>query len=131
MTRAAHMKGWECVKQAKDLAEALYSISENGNLSRNHVLRNQLRMTVVSVFTNIEEGRRHQTSEECLKFLSSAKIAATKLRTHLILSREGGYLCEGDYLDLEDRTVRIASLVDALISNRQRNISRKRLFRDR
>lgn len=118
----------ECLKQARDLAKDLYRISKNGNLNRDYVLRDQLRNSVVSVFSNIEEGRRQETSDECIRFLSFAKTAAEKLRAQLTLSRNIGHICEGDYLGLEDKAIRIVSLIDGLVEKRKRNPSRKHLF---
>ena len=50
-----------------------------------------------------------------------AKTSAAGLRTRLIISRDLGYLAEGDFLDLEDRLIRILAMIGGLI----RSIKRK------
>ena len=132
MAKEMSSKEPEGLKQAKALAKDLYRIPKNGNLNRDYVLRDQMRNSVISAFSNIEQWRRHETSDECIKFLSFAKASAEKLRAQLTLSKAIGHICEGDYLDLEDKVIRIVSLIDGLVKKRKRDPSRKHLFfRDR
>lgn len=105
----------ECWQQAKKLAVDMYQISTNGNLDSDCTLRDQLRKSAVSIASQIANGRERRDTSEFIQFLRAAKASAAELRTQLIISREIGYLSEGDYLDLEDKINRITAMIGGLI----------------
>jgi len=110
-----------CWQQAKELAVEIYRVSTDGNLKDDIAMRNQLRESAISVVSNIAEGKERGADSEFIKFLEMAKTSAAGLRTRLIISRDLGYLAEGDFLDLEDRLIRILAMIGGLI----RSIKRK------
>ena len=104
-----------CWQQAKELAVEMYRISTDGNLKDDITMRNQLRESAISVVSNIAEGKEIGVDSEFIKFLVMAKTSAAGLRTRLIISRDLGYLAEGDFLDLEDKLIRILAMIGGLI----------------
>jgi len=105
----------ECWKQAKDLAADMYRLQENGNFSDDYGLLKDLRQSAVSVASLIAGGRERGGATEFIRYLSKARSAAALLRTQLVISRDIGYLGEGDYLDFEDKISRITAMVSGLI----------------
>ena len=109
------LENLECWQQAKKLAVEMYQISTNGNLNQDCSLRDQLRKSAIAIASQIANGRERRDSSEFIQFLRAAKASAAELRTQLIISREIGYLSEGDYLDLEDNINRITAMIGGLI----------------
>ena len=107
-----------CWLHAKNLAVHLYNVSQNGNLNHDSYLQNQLRKTAVLVATHISAGKNEKRSKDLLDSFHLAASLAEELRTQLAISRDIGYLSEGDFLDLEDRTIRLISQIGGLIESR-------------
>jgi four helix bundle protein len=105
----------ECWKQAKDLAVDIYRLQNDNNFSDEYGLLNDLRQSAISVASLIAGGRERGGASEFIRYLSKAKSTAALLRTQLIISRDIGYLAEGDYLDFEDKINRITAMVGGLI----------------
>jgi four helix bundle protein len=105
----------ECWRRAKDLAVDIYRLQDDGNFSDDYGLLNDLRQSAISVASLIAGGRERGGASEFIHYLSNAKSTAALLRTQLIISRDIGYLAEGDYLDFEDKINRISAMVGGLI----------------
>lgn len=105
----------ECWRQAKDLAVDIYRLQEDGNFSDDYGLLSDLRQSAMSVASLIAGGRERGGASEFVRYLNKAKSTAALLRTQLVVSRDIGYLAEGDYLDLEDKINRITAMVGGLI----------------
>lgn len=112
---STYLENLECWQQAKKLAVDMYQISANGNLNQDFTLRDQLRKSAIAIASQIANGRERRDTSEFIQFLRAAKASAAELRTQLIVSREIGYLSEGDFLDLEDKINRITAMIGGLI----------------
>jgi four helix bundle protein len=55
-------------QKAKDLAVTIYRVSEEGALSRDYGLRDQIRRSAVSVASNLAEGDERDTDKESVRF---------------------------------------------------------------
>ena len=60
-------------QKAKDLAVTIYRVSEEGALSRDYGLRDQIRRSAVSVASNLAEGDERDTDKESVRFFYIAK----------------------------------------------------------
>lgn len=112
---STYLENLECWQQAKKLAVDMYQISTDGNLNQDYALRDQLRKSAISIASQIANGREQRSASEFIQFLGEAKASAAELRTQLVISREIGYLSEGDYLDFEDKINRISAMIGGLI----------------
>ncbi|TET68295.1 MAG: four helix bundle protein [Candidatus Aminicenantes bacterium] len=117
MPKSKNYKDLKCWHRAKDLAVDTYRLSMNGNLNQDFGLRDQLRKSAISVMSNIAEGKERGNPSEFVRFLNVAKASAAELRTQFIIAREVGYLAEGDFLDFEDKIIRISAMLGALIKS--------------
>jgi four helix bundle protein len=106
----------ECWRQAKDLALDVHRLSTTGNLNGDEVMSDQLRQSALRIMSRIAEGKARGSGNEFIYYLKLAKASAAALQSSLILSREMGYLGEGDFLDFQDRANRVSALVGGLIN---------------
>jgi four helix bundle protein len=122
----SYLENLECWQQAKKLAVDMYQFSTDGNLNHDFVLRDQLRKSAIAIASQIAYGKEQGSVTEFIKFLGAAKASAAELRTQLVISREIGYLSEGDFLDFEDKINRISAMLGGLIrAIRKRRESQK------
>lgn len=117
MPKSKNYEDLKCWHRAKDLAVDTYRLSMNGNLNQDFGLRDQLRKSAISVMSNIAEGKERGDPSEFVRFLNVAKASAAELRTQFIIAREVGYLAEGDFLDFEDKIIRISAMLGTLIKS--------------
>jgi len=111
----SYLENLECWQQAKKLAVDMYQFSTDGNLNHDLTLRDSLRKSAMAIASQIACGKERGSASEFIKFLGAAKASAAELRTQLAISREIGYLTEGDYLDFEDKINRISAMLGGLI----------------
>ena len=116
----------ECWKQAKDLAVDMFRFTASGNLNHDTGLSDQLKKSAMDVMSHIAEGKTLGNSNDFIHYLMSAKASAAALRSNLVITRDLGYLDEGDFLDLTDRANRVSALIGGLINAIKRNISSKK-----
>jgi four helix bundle protein len=110
-----YLENLECWQQAKKLAVDMHQFSSDGNFSHDCVLRDQLRKSAIAIASQIACGKEWGSAAEFIRFLGEAKASAAELRTQLVISRELGYLPEGDFLDFEDKINRISAMIGGLI----------------
>ncbi len=117
------VKGYEDLQvwqKAKDLAVAIYRITEEGRWSRDFGLRDQMRRAAVSVPSNIAEGDERGTDKEAVHFFYIAKGSLAELRTQLQIAHEIGYLDEQSAAALQERCIEIAKMLGNLIKARSK-----------
>jgi len=106
----------ECWRQARDLALEMHRISAQENLNGDTALSGQLRQSSLKVMSCIAEGKSRGSGTEFIYYLKLAKASAASLHSSLIISRDMGYLGEGDFLDFQDRANRVSALIGGLIN---------------
>ncbi|MBI2939064.1 MAG: four helix bundle protein [Chloroflexi bacterium] len=75
-----------------ELVKQVYVLTDDGKISRDFGLRDQLRRAAVSVPTNIAEGFERASRGEYIQFLNVAKGSAGEVRSLLRVALEVGYL---------------------------------------
>ncbi len=97
-------KGIELVKQ-------IYSITRQGDFSKDFRLRDQLRRASVSIPTNIAEGFERASRREYVNFLNIAKGSAGEVRSLLRVALEIGYLNRQTYTQLHTQAVELSCML--------------------
>lgn len=120
-----YLENLECWQQAKKLAVDMYHISTDGNLHQDDILAGQLRKSAISIASHIACGREQTSATAFIRFLGAAKGSAAELRTQLAISRDVGYLSEGDYIDFEDKINRISAMIGGLIRAVKKRLQNK------
>ena len=96
-------------QRAQKLAVAVYKVSENGALSRDFGLKDQIRRAAVSIPTNIAEGFERFSRKEYLLFLNIAKGSSGELRSLLRVAMEVGYLGKDTHDELADSAAKLSA----------------------
>jgi four helix bundle protein len=117
MTNLFKFENLECWQKAKDLAVEIYKMSMHGKLERDYCLRDQMRKSVVSIISNIAEGKERETSKELIRYLFIARGSAGELKAQLIIAKEIGYLNNEQFQDLIEKTEIISAMIGSLIKS--------------
>jgi four helix bundle protein len=125
-TPYSYLENLECWQQAKKLAVDMYQFSMDGHFNQDSSLRDQLRKSTMAIASHIACGKERGSASEFIKYLRRAKTSAAELRTQLVISRELGYLAEGDFIDFEDKINRIAAMIGGLIRAIQKRQEKQR-----
>jgi four helix bundle protein len=109
-------------KKACRVAISVYKLTSKGRLAHDFALRDQMRRSVVSIPSNIAEGKERETVKELIRYLYIAKGSVAELKTQLFIS------CEIKYLDCEDYNKLEAQLqeVSAMLGSMIRTLKRQR-----
>lgn len=105
-------------QKAKALAVMAYTISNEGKLSKDYGLRDQLRRAAVSIASNIAEGDERDTDKEAVRFFFMAKGSLAEFRTQLEIACEVGYIQKDEFAQLDHRCVEIGKMLGKLIKVR-------------
>jgi four helix bundle protein len=106
-------------QKAKDLAIKVYESSEEGDLSRDFGLRDQVRRSAVSIASNLAEGDERDTDRESVRFFYIAKGSLAELRTQIEIAYEIGYLEKPLYESVETDCITLGKMIGALIKKRK------------
>ena len=104
--------GW---REARDLTLSLYRLSVTGNLNFDLGLRDSLRNAAVTLMSHISLSHHGFDKKFSLIHLCYARAGTASLYALLLVSRDVGYMSEGDFLDFEDRIHRICDQIEGKI----------------
>jgi four helix bundle protein len=107
------LRAWQ---MAKDLAAAVYKVTDGERFAKDFGLRDQIRRAAVSAMSNIAEGFERDTDKELQRFLYMAKGSIGEVRSQLHLAADLGYLRPTESADLRDKAERISKSVSAFIT---------------
>src|SRR6266498_6100970 len=79
-------------QKSRDLAVAIYKLTNDGLIARDFGLVDQMRRSAVSVPSNIAEGDERETDKEAVRFLYVAKGSLAELMTQLEIAYLVGYI---------------------------------------
>jgi len=112
ITRFEDIDAW---KEARELVQRIYQVSENGGLAKDFGLRDQMRRAGVSVMANVAEGFDSQSDSEFIQFLIYARRSASEVQSHLYVALDQGYITQQGFDDLYDRAVAVKNLIGGFI----------------
>ncbi len=116
------LKVWQ---RSKDLAVYVYSITENGDFSKDFGLRDQIRRATVSIASNIAEGDELNTNKQAIHFFYIAKGSTAEVLTQAIISHEIGYLDPQTTAHIQEECDAISRMLTRLIQARKKGVSRE------
>lgn len=103
---------------AMDLAVKVYSLTRQGDLSKDYGLRDQLQRSAVSIPSNIAEGDEMGTSKMAIRQFYIAKGSAAELITQLTIATRIGYLDQQEIDEMIDVCNKIGAMLNKLIDAR-------------
>lgn len=104
------LKVWQ---KAMDFAEHVYKVQRDFPAEERYGLCDQLRRAVVSIPSNIAEGRGRDTAKDFSHFLALARGSLNEVATQLELAVRLGYLDSGSGLYEESQEIR--KMLNAMI----------------
>jgi len=105
----------ESWKEAHKLAIEVYRVTEDFPQKEVFGLTNQIRRASVSVVSNIAEGFSRQTAKEKVQFYFISKGSNAEVQSQLLIARDIGYLSEGHFKRIADRSVQVSKLLTGMI----------------
>ena len=115
-TRFRDLLVWQ---RAKALAVKVYELSEQGRLSKDFVMRDQMRRSAISICSNIAEGNERNSDRDNLRFLYIAKGSAAELITQLEISEAVGLVTRQESALVGDAAEEVARMLGGLIKARE------------
>jgi four helix bundle protein len=100
----------ECWQKAKILAVTLYQITKDEEFARDFGLRDQIRRAVVSIASNIAEGKERETGSEFIRYLYVAKGSAGEVMIQVIIAEEVGYLDREKSIELRQSVKQLSAM---------------------
>lgn len=110
-------------KNAKDIAIKIYGLTNQGFLSKDYSLRDQMRRAAISIPSNIAEGEESGFDKLSLKYFHIAKASLAELSTQVQIAFEIGYIENSDYHDIIEMTDKNSRQLANLIRHRQKSIN--------
>ncbi len=103
MSQIRRFEDLEVWKLAMDCAERIYDASSNGSFSQDFALRNQIRSSGISIFSNIAEGFERDGNREFANFLSIAKGSCGEARAQLIFANRVSHISDQTLADIQSQ----------------------------
>jgi four helix bundle protein len=105
--------------RARELTNAVYTITQGPGFSRDHGLVNQIRRAAVSIMSNIAEGFERGATAEFVQYLYIAKGSCGEVRAQLQIAHDQRYLEANDYERLHDLSRRISGMLSSFTAHLQ------------
>ena len=109
-------------KKARELANAVYALTNDAPLAKDYGLRDQLRRASVSVLSNIAEGFERDTTPDFIHFLFMAKGSAGEIRAQLYIALDQNLISKGQFDTVSAAARQVSGIISKLITylkNRQ------------
>jgi four helix bundle protein len=87
----------EVWKVALESADFIYDLTSAGEFARDYALRDQIRRSGVSIFSNIAEGFERDGNREFANFLSIAKGSCGEARAQTIFAHRRKYISDEQF----------------------------------
>jgi len=104
-----------------DLVVECYQITRNFPKNEIYGLTSQLQRAVVSIPSNIAEGRERQHRKEFLQHLSIAYGSLAELETHIQIAKRLDYLNANQEKELIGKTAEIGRMINGLRRSLENN----------
>jgi four helix bundle protein len=105
----------EAWRTARELARQVYAVTEDGKLSEDFGLKDQLRKSSVAIMSNIVEGFENKTQDLFIYFLTIARASVCEVRSQLYVSRDVNYLTEEQFFELSHMAEKTTHQLSRLI----------------
>lgn len=105
----------EAWQKARELAKAMYALSNDGQFALDFGLRDQIRRASVSVMSNIAEGFGRGGNKEFIQFLSTAKGSASEVQAQLYVALDAGNINQEQFQILYSETEKTSRMIAGLL----------------
>jgi four helix bundle protein len=114
LSKVERVKDLIAWQKARDLARAIYQITQEGAFARDFWLARQIQGAAVSIMSNIAEGFERSGRREFHQFLSTAKGSCAEVRSQLYVAFDIGYLMKSEFQRLLAQAEEVGRVVGGL-----------------
>jgi four helix bundle protein len=111
--RFEDIRAWQ---QARELANLVYDLTDQGNFSRDFRLRDQIQGAVGSIMHNIAEGFDDGSDAEFIHFLKYARRSASEVQSEIYLALDRKYVSTEDFTCVYDMATSTKKSINAFIA---------------
>ncbi len=104
-------------QKAMDLVDLIYKITQNFPKEELYGLTSQMKRSVVSIPSNVAEGRVRTGEKEFIHFLYIALGSASELDTQLEVAKRQGLLSETRYTETIELLNEVGRMLSGLITS--------------
>jgi four helix bundle protein len=111
-----------------ECADLIYQVTSTGKFSQDYVLRDQIRRSGVSIFSNVAEGFERDGNKELCNFLTIAKGSCGEARAQMIFAYKLGYVSTEDYKTISEKLTQTSRQLSGFRSYLRRSDMKGRKF---
>ena len=125
MSAVQRFEELKCWQLARELTNAVYTLTAQGRVSKDYGFVDQMRRAAVSVMNNISEGHERGANKDFVKFLYIARGSAGEVRNMLYIGLDQGYLEQATFDQMKDLSERTSKACYGLIRYLSKNFNWK------
>ena len=114
--RFEDLDAWQ---KSRELVNLVYDMTQNGPLSKDYGLRDQIQRAAVSIMSNIAEGFDRSHKAEKLQFYRVARASAGEVRSLLYILSDRNYAAQESILKAQALADQVGGIVQGLIRSFQ------------
>jgi four helix bundle protein len=114
-------KDLEVWKKSVQLVKRIYALTSEFPKQEVYILVNQMCRAVISIPSNIAEGKSRQSKKEYVQFLYVALGSLSELETQVIISRDLGYINKKIEASVSEEINHIERMLRSLIASLNKN----------
>ena len=115
MAKIEKFEDLKCWQESRILARMVFKITENGQLSKNFGLKDQIQRAGVSVMNNIAEGFTRHNNKEFRRYLTIAQSSNAEVLSMLYLLDDIGFAKKEDIENLRIQANKTRHMILAMI----------------
>ena len=116
--RFEDVRAWQ---QARELANVVYDLTEQGNFARDFRLRDQIRDAAGSIMHNIAEGFDDGSDAEFIHFLKYSRRSASEVQSEIYLALDRKYVSATDFQRVYDMSTTTKKSINAFVAYLRRS----------
>lgn len=93
------------------MVKVIYELTMDHDFAKDFGLKSQIRLSAISIPSNIAEGFERNGNREFIQFLYIAKGSAGELSTQLYLAHELNYISKEQYISINSELTKLRSMI--------------------
>lgn len=130
MAKIDRFEDLEVWQIAFESANLIYDLTSTGQFSIDYVLRDQIRRSGVSIFSNIAEGFERDGNKEFINFLTIAKGSCGEARAQATFAFHRKYISETEYNFLNEKLILTSQQLSGFCNYLRKSELKGRKFAD-
>ncbi len=116
MERAERFEDLIAWQKARVLTKQIYTLTREGDFSKDFGLRDQIRRAAVSIMSNLAEGFERGGRAEFHQFVVIAKGSCAEVRSQLYVALDVEYVTQKQFDNLHNLALEVARILGGLRS---------------